>query len=511
MPTLRTTRRKSVPPRRAGNRTPARILGTATAIALAGAFTAAGTVGTAQAATTVYNVTTYGATGNGSTNDTSAINKAIAAAGAAGGGEVLFPSGTYKSASIHLKSNVEIYLDSGATISAESSGFDAPESSSFSQYQDFGHSYFHDSLIWGDSLTNVSFAGSGTIDGDGHLHTGTTPSGEADKAIAITRSSNVSFSGITVKNGGWIAILTNGVDHLSISNLNVQTASDRDGIDVINTQNVTVSDSTIDSVDDSLVFKSDFALGKTYPNQNVTVTNVTASSNNNAFQFGSETCGDFSNYSFSHLTIDKAGKAGLGIVSMDGAKISDIKYDDVTMKDAAAPVFIKIGDRGRCPGSPGAGSISDVTIDNVTGTSLSEGGNSYTATITGMPGHAVSDVTVENVNLTVPGGDPASDATNVPPTDYTSYVPKDLGTRPSYGWWMRNVSGITFTSDTVKFGKDDDRPAFITTDGANVKLDDVTAQRGSKSPYDVGFQSSTGSSVSGSKTTSGSTLKVQNS
>jgi hypothetical protein len=230
MSILRTTRRRYVPLRRAGTGTvTGRLLGTATAIALAGAFAAAGTVGTAQAATTVYNVKSYGATGNGTTIDTPAINDAIAAASKAGGGEVYFPAGTYESVSIHLKSNVEIYLDSGATIRAAASGFDAPESNPYSQYQDFGHSYFHDSLIWGDSLTDVSFAGSGTIDGDGHLHTGTTPSGEADKAIAITRSSNIGFSGITVKNGGWIAVLTNGVDHLSIDGLNVQTASDRDG------------------------------------------------------------------------------------------------------------------------------------------------------------------------------------------------------------------------------------------------------------------------------------------
>ena len=487
-----------------------RTLRTLCALALA-----AGGVGAAAtahaAATQVFNVKSYGATGNGSTIDTPAINKAIAAASAAGGDEVLFPAGTYESVSVHLKSNVQIYLDAGATIRAAATGFDAPEANAYSQYQDYGHSHFHDSLIWGDSLTNVSFAGSGTIDGDGHLKTGTPSSGQADHAIAITRSSGISFTGITVKNGGWIAILVNGIDHLTISKLNVQTAKDRDGIDVINTENATVSDSSIDSVDDSLVFKSDYALGRTYPNQNVTVTDVTASSNNNAFQFGSETCGNFNDYTFSHLTVNAAGKAGLGIVSMDGAKITDVSYTDVAMRDAATPIFIKIGDRGRCPGSPGPGSISGITFNHVTGTHLSDLGANYTSTITGMPGHPVSDVTVENVDLTVPGGDPASDATIVPPTEYGSYVPKDLGTRPSYGWWLRNVSGISFTSDTVGFDANDGRPAFVSDTGSKVSLDDVTVQRGSGSPYDVGFISSTGSSVTGSKTTTGSDLRVHSS
>ncbi|HTJ66651.1 MAG TPA: glycosyl hydrolase family 28 protein [Actinospica sp.] len=477
----------------------------------AGAATAAATAPAHAATPPVFNVKNYGATGNGSTIDTNAINKAIAAASAAGGGEVLFPSGTYESVSIHLKSNVELYLDSGATIRAAAKGFDAPESNNYSQYQDYGHSHFHDSLIWGDSLSNVTFAGSGTIDGGGHLTDGTPSSGQADHAIAITRSSGITFTGITVKNGGWIAVLVNGIDHLTISDLNVQTAKNRDGIDVINTENASVTDSTINSVDDSLVFKSDYALGRTYPNQNVTVTNVTASSNNNAFQFGSETCGNFSGYTFSHLTVNAAGKAGLGIVSMDGAQISNVSYTDVTMKDAATPIFIKIGDRGRCPGSPGPGSISGITFDHVTGTHLSDLGANYTSTITGMPGHPVSNVTVENVDLTVPGGDPASDATIDPPTVYTSYVPRDLGTRPSYGWWLRNVSGIDFTDDTVGYDKNDDRPAFIGDAGSKITLNGVTVQRGSSAPYDVGFISSTGSSVTNSKTTSGAALKIHTS
>src|SRR5882757_9991306 len=66
----------------------------------------------------VFNVKTFGATGDGKTLDTPAINKTIDAAAAAGGGTVYFPAGNYLSVSIHLKSNIALYLDQGSTIVA---------------------------------------------------------------------------------------------------------------------------------------------------------------------------------------------------------------------------------------------------------------------------------------------------------------------------------------------------------------------------------------------------------
>jgi polygalacturonase len=486
---------------------------TATALGAGGALVAVAVPGASAAghpATQVFNVKTFGAKGNGSTIDTPAIDKAIAAASAAsGGGIVEFPSGTYKSVSIHLRSNVDIQLDSGATISAASSGFDAAESNSFSQYQDFGHSHFHDALIWGANLTNVAFTGSGTIDGAGNLKTGSISSGQADKAVSLAVVDGLTFSGITIKRGGHFGILLNGGNHVTVDHLTISTASDRDGFNVINTANMTVTASNIASSDDALVFKSDFALGRTFPSTNINVTGTTVSSTgNNALQFGSETCGDFSDVHFSNDTVKEAGKAGIGIVSMDGAHISNITYDHITMSHAATPIYLKIGDRGRCPGHPGAGTISGISINDVTGTSLSDNG-SFTSTITGLSGHPVTGVTISNVNLTVPGGDPASDATINPPEKPTTYAPRDYGTRPAYGWWLRHVGNIQFQNDQVGFSSNDGRPAFLTTDGSAVTLDNVTVQRGSGSPYDVGFFSSSGSMVTGGGTTTGATLRVK--
>jgi hypothetical protein len=121
----------------------------------------------------VFNVLSYGAAGNGVANDAPAINVAIAAASATGG-IVEFPAGTYLAGgSIHMLSHVTLQLDAGSTIAAAATGFDPPEPNAYSQYQDFGHSHFHDAVIWGEDLSDVGFTGSGTITGAGHLIAGT--------------------------------------------------------------------------------------------------------------------------------------------------------------------------------------------------------------------------------------------------------------------------------------------------------------------------------------------------
>jgi hypothetical protein len=103
----------------------------------------------------MYDVKTFGATGDGKTLDTQAVNKAIDAASAAGGGTVVFPAGTYLCYSIHLKSNICLWLDQAATIVAaenpmdpNAAGYDAPEPNEWDPYEDFGHSHWHNSLIW---------------------------------------------------------------------------------------------------------------------------------------------------------------------------------------------------------------------------------------------------------------------------------------------------------------------------------------------------------------------------
>src|ERR1700744_5094487 len=117
-----------------------------------------------------YNVRNFGAVGDGTSLDSPAIDKAIDAAAAAGGGTVVVPAGTYLSGSIHLKSNIHLLIDAGATILGapqDMNAYDETEPYTLGGYQDGGHCYFHNSLIWGENLTNVFITGHGMISGGG--------------------------------------------------------------------------------------------------------------------------------------------------------------------------------------------------------------------------------------------------------------------------------------------------------------------------------------------------------
>ncbi|MER6084765.1 glycosyl hydrolase family 28 protein [Streptomyces sp. NPDC001833] len=478
------------------------VLGLSHPAALAAPQTAAPRAGA------VYDVRDYGAKGDGSTNDSPAIDKAVTAANSAGGGTVRFTAGTYKSKNtLHMKSHVTLQLDKGATLQGSSADtYDKAESNPYDAYQDYGHSHFHDAMIYGDKLTDIGFVGQGVIDGAGNLITGNPKTGEADKIISLTRCDGLRIGdGLTLRRGGHFAALINGCTNVTSDHLTIDTASDRDGWNVISTTNATITNATIHANDDALVFKSDYALGAKLPNGHVRVSGSTLGAKCcNALMFGSETCGDFSDYQFENIRIDGADKSGLGMVSMDGSKISDVHYRDITMTNVHSPIMEKIGTRKRCGNSPGVGSISDVTYDNITATGNSP---SFSPTLWGESGHRISGVTFTNVDITVPGGN-GTMSTGVPSNDPNDYNPKAIGTRPAYGWYLHNADHVQFTDSSVKFAADDGRPAVIANAAGDLRLTRFTAQKGSGSPYDVGLQDVTGACLTDSHNSSGGALRV---
>ncbi|MGW2517466.1 glycosyl hydrolase family 28 protein [Streptomyces sp. NPDC001617] len=463
-------------------------------------------------AAAVFDVRDYGAKGDGSANDTPAVNKAItAASSASGGGTVRFPAGDYKSKNtIHMKSHVTLQLDKGATLQGSGADtYDKAESNPYDAYQDYGHSHFHDAMIYGDKLTDIGFVGQGVIDGMGNLITGNPKSGEADKIISLTRCDGLRIGdGLTLRRGGHFAALVNGCKNVTSDHLTIDTASDRDGWNVISTTNATITNATIHANDDALVFKSDYALGAKLPNGHVRVSDSTLGAKCcNALMFGSETCGDFSDYRFENIRIDGADKSGLGMVSMDGAKISDVHYRDITMTNVHSPIMQKIGTRKRCGNSPGVGSIGDITYDNITATGNTP---SFSPTLWGETGHRINGVTFTDVNITVPGGN-GTMSTAVPSNDPNDYNPKAIGTRPAYGWYLHNADNVQFTDSSVKFAADDGRPAVIANAASNIRFTRFTAQKGSDSPFDMGFQDTTGACLTDSHNTSGGALRVSGS
>ena len=172
-------------------------------------------------------------------------------------------------------------------------------------YQDFGHSHWKNSLIWGIGVENVAIIGQGRIDGKGLTRrspgprkprtAGETPAsmaanpsplgelaplsdmdGLGTKAIASELSRNVTLKDFTIFQGGHFALVATGVDNLTIDNLRVDT--NRDGFDIDACRNVRISNSYVNTPnDDAIVLKSSFALGFNRATENVTITNCQVS------------------------------------------------------------------------------------------------------------------------------------------------------------------------------------------------------------------------------------------
>jgi polygalacturonase len=477
-----------------------------------------------EPAAVIYDVRAYGAKGDGSTLDTDAINRAIAAAAAAGGGTVTFPGGRYPSFSIHLRSAVTLQLEAGATLVAATPtaarGYDPAEPGAGNEYQDFGHSHWHNSLMWGEGLHDVSILGPGTIDGTALWKgLGRDPGqGAGNKAIALKLSRNVTIRDLSILSGGHFAILVTGVDNLTVDNLKIDT--NRDGIDIDACRNVRVSNTSVNSPhDDGIVLKSSFALGYARATENVTITNVFMSGYEigsmldatykrtflksadqegpaGRIKFGTESNGGFKNITISNVVMDRT--RGLALETVDGGLIEDVTISNVTMRDVQnAPLFLRIGSRMRGPAGTPIGALRRVTISNVV---AYDADPRYASIIAGLPGHPVEDVRISGVRILYRGGLTQQDAAAQPESLVNGFFfkgadsgPRDalavpekandypepsmFGVLPAYGFYIRHADGIVLEGVEVGFMRDDRRPAFVLDDVADAAFRDVTAQK----------------------------------
>jgi len=445
----------------------------------------------------VFNVKEFGAKGDGTTLDTRKINETINAASVAGGGTVYFPAGNYLTGSICLKSNITLYIDKGAMVIAasrsDSAEYSAPEPAINDKYQDFGHIHFHNSLIWGEKLHDISIIGGGMIWGKGLLG-GFDKVGfnYANKSISLLLCQNVIIRDITIKHGGWFGILATGVDHLTIDNVMMDT--NRDGMDIDCCQFVHISDCTINSPsDDGICLKSTFALGYLKSTKNVTITGCILSgffegsmldgtykkdyrkAPTGRIKLGTESNGGFQNIAISNCVFDNC--RGLALESADGALLEDVTINNITMRDVTnSPFFIRLGARMRAPDSLKIGECRRILISNINVYNAMD--QSSASIISGIPGHDIKDLEMSNIHIYYKGGGTKEmAAVNVPEFETRYPDPNKFGIIPAYGFFIRHVKNLIMHDVTVSFLNDDIRPPFILNEVSNASFSFIKAQK----------------------------------
>jgi len=462
----------------------------------------------------VYDVRRFGAVGNGKHLDSPAINKAIAKAAAAGGGTVLVPAGTYLCGSIHLQSNIHLVIDTGATILGapqELKAYDAEEDFTGPAYQDGGHTYFHNSLIWGENLTNVFITGNGMINGGGLVRSDgienkmdqavdaepatnfpsgphTWPQHLGNKAIALKLCRNLLIRDITIYHGGHFAIITTGCQNMTIDNVTIDT--DRDGMDIDCCKNAMISNCRVNSPrDDGICPKASYALGRPFVTENLAIVNcevsgfqegtlldgtmVPTTNGTGRIKFGTEASCGFRNCTVANCTFDDC--RGFALEEVDGATLEDITVNNLTMRNVIDyAIYLTTGKRDRTPGLTTTSQLRNILISNV----IADGvGRMSGIQVCGLPELPVQNVRLENIRLISNGGGTTNDALRMPKELGTGYPePSKIGILPAYGVFVRHARNLELANITTSFETNDMRPAMICSDVNGLQIDNFRPQ-----------------------------------
>lgn len=487
------------------------------------------------------NVRAHGAAGDGKTLDTAAIQRAIDAAAADGGGVVVLPAGDYLSFSLRLRSHVGLRLEHGATLRAATPGkhpgaYDEPEPNAWDMYQDFGHSHWRNSLVWGENLEDVSITGPGRIVGDGLTRRGPGPRrverpgdtpttlkdaadaaravdpeghgakkapdefasmvGEGNKAIALKLCRQVVLRDFTMINGGHFALLATGVDNLLIENVTVDTL--RDGFDIDACRHVRISNCAINTPnDDAIVLKSSFALGFARATENVVITNCQVSGFDpgtlldgtrgraqqfapdrdrvaGRIKFGTESNGGFRQVTISNCVFERS--RGIALETVDGGALEDVNISDIVMREiTTAPIFLRVGMRMRGPEGAKIGGMRRVRLSNIT---VYDADPNYSSIIAGLPGSPIEDVELSNIRVVSAGGGTAEQAARELPENERSYPePSMFGVTPSHGFFIRHASGIRLRDVVCTTLAPDARPAFVVDQASDVVFSGTSGAR----------------------------------
>ncbi|HEY4150043.1 MAG TPA: glycosyl hydrolase family 28 protein [Chitinophagaceae bacterium] len=450
-----------------------------------------------------YDITAFGAKGDGKTPNTLAIQAAIDKATASGGGKVVVPAGNFVSGVINIKSGVELYLAPGASILGSTKRLDyGPKDAS--------------ALIVASNQHDIAITGKGTINGralqllddiNRMLNAGTledpdwktvnpwhqvrTNESNRPKILEFRDCRNIRVKGITLKDGlCWIQNYKN-CSNLIIDSIRVESTTywNNDGIDITDCKDVRITHSFINAADDGICLKSEDRNSRC---ENVYIAHCTVRSSASAIKFGTASVGGFKKVTIRDIKVYDTYRSAVALECVDGGQVEDIDIRNVKATNTGNAIFIRLGHRNT---DSVIGRLRHVYFGNITaeiprgkpdkgyrteGPPLKYPHNVFPASITGLPGHPVEDVVLENIKMVYEGGaskDTAYvglDALNTITENVPGYPEFSMfGELPAWGLYVRHVNGLQLKNIELRFKKTDFRTACVFDDVKNLKLDDL--------------------------------------
>lgn len=430
-------------------------------------------------------VTAYGAIGNGTTLSTAAIQKAIDACYKNGGGKVIVPSGVFLTGTIALNDNITLQLNKGAVLLGSTDVNDYQNLDPFVDGLGISVGW---ALVVAVDKKNIGIAGEGTIDGQGsklkaqQILTDTRAEsqrwGRRPFLLRIVRCQNVALDGVTLNYAAAWTSHYFQCKNVSIKNVKIVSkgVAHNDGMDIDGCQDVTIKNCDVESGDDALCFKT---TSSKMACKDIVVSGLRLKSGQGAIKIGTESMAAFENISISQCYIYDTANGGIKLLSVDGANIRNVQISDITMVEVKTPILIRLGARlsvfrkdqdSRQP----IGTLENVIIKNVKAKAADNAQLMPPSgmLVTGIPGHNIKNLVLENIEIRLAGGGTSENARQVVPEAIDKYPEvKTFGPLvPAYGIWARHVDGLKLSNVKFTISHNDLRPAIICEDGKNIEF-----------------------------------------
>lgn len=436
---------------------------------------------------------------DGTTMNTRSIQFAIDYISKNGGGRLVFYVGRYLTGSIHLKSNVTIQLEEGAVLLGSTNPFDYDRIT-------------NTALIHARDLENVGITGKGMIDGQGRalannsiayandgliediLKYDRTRESIRPMVIYFFNCNNVTIKDVILQNSACWLQTYERCKNMVIDNITVNNVAfwNSDGIDVVDCDNVVITNNKIDAADDGICLKSHNE--KFYCN-NILIENNIVRTSANGIKLGTAGKGGFRNIKIINNIVYNTYRSAIALQSVDGGFLEDIVVDGLKSTNTGNVIFLRLGERLAGKKS----TMNRISIKNVVADvpfGKADAGYDYEGPIedmprnispiiiAGLPGQYINDVNFSNFEVSYPGAGSKymayiglDELDKIPevPDGYPEFsMFKEV---PAWGIYVRHAKNINFSNISLKAEKKDYRLPIVMDDVHEAQLKKISFEQ----------------------------------
>lgn len=432
-----------------------------------------------------FDITKYGAKGDGVTLNTTSIQQAIDECTKSGGGKVIFPAGDFLSGTIVLKDNVTLHFNKGARL------LGTTDIEQYRNLDPFTEGLGIDvgwALLVAVDAKNIGLEGEGVIDGQGsklkaeHIKKDTRPEGQRwgrrPFLVRIVRCEGVTVKDVTLNYAAaWTSHYSQS-RKIKIENVKIVSVgvAHNDGIGIDGCQEVRINNCDVVSGDDALVFKT---TSSKMACRDIIVKDMRLKSSQAGIKMGTESMANFEDIKISHCHIYDTKNGGIKLFSVDGAHLRNVEISDITMDEVRTPMMFRLGSRlsvfrKDSDTQQPTGSFENVVIRNIKAKAADSAQLKPPSgiLITGVPGHYITNLTLENIEIDLLGMGTLEQSRQSVPEAIDKYPEvKTFGPLlPAYGVWARHVKGLKLINVRVTLDSNDRRPAIICEDGKDITI-----------------------------------------